>query len=470
MEGGGGGSKRGGSWEIPPLALPALAVGLSGAIVAASYLKQDLTRNDFERFDDLRLSFLFFALFLGLGAVHLGLYLRRPRFSPRLVGAATIVLVLLLFASFPVGSRDVFGYAFFGRMLRFYGADPFLVSPSEFAGDAWLSYTTRLMTHPVSAYGPVFLAQAWLVDALAGQSMWVSVWLHKALCVLMLLATIVLSRALLERTAPAKVWTLLPLLAWNPLLLFEAAGAAHNDIAMVVALLAALWCRNAKRPGLALALLVVSFWYKWYSAIFLPPFLIDEARASGVRSALRQGVVVAVASAAAGFVLFAPFPGAFGHVLGAVANPEKLKGIFPTELSPPLALLFWGMRAAGAFDADYGFRLFDLIRIGLFLAAVVLAWLRQWRAAAGLAALVESCFLTGLAFFMLMITQLWPWHLLALIALGITRGQEPFVLAAVLLTLAGLLSYSLTFAWSALMMAAIVVSIGAMRRFRPSPA
>lgn len=456
--------------SLPPFAWPLAAVVLAALVVVASWWKVDLANNDFERFDDLRLSFAFFGLFVGLAGVYVGVYLERRRFSPLAIGATAVLLALLFIGSFPVGSRDVFGYAFFGRMLRFYGADPFLVSPATFDGDAWLAYTTRLMTRPVTSYGPVFLAQTWLIDAMAAQSMWASVWLHKLFAAVLLLATVALVRPLLAETAGAAALALLPLLAWNPLALFEAAGAAHNDIAMTFAVIAALRLRQAEKPAAALVCLAVAFWYKWYSAIFLAPFLIDEARARGMVSAMRQGVAVGLAALVAGWLLFLPFPGAIARVLATVIQPEKVQGIFPTELSPPLALLFWAMRGAGLFDTDAGFRLFDLTRLGFFAAAIAWAWWRQWRAGAGLANLIESCFLTGLAFFFLLITQLWPWHLLVVIALGIARGEEPFVLIAVLLTLAGLLSYALTFLWATVMMAAIVGSLAALRRLRPAVA
>src|SRR5713101_7810165 len=110
---------------------------LCAAVLAASFLKSDLTRNDFERFDDLPLLFLFFALFAGWCGVYVVVYARRPVMSRRALAATTLVCAGLLLASFPVGSKDVFGYAFYGKMWRLYHANPYVATPADFPADAW---------------------------------------------------------------------------------------------------------------------------------------------------------------------------------------------------------------------------------------------------------------------------------------------------------------------------------------------
>jgi hypothetical protein len=154
-------------------------------------------------------------------------------------------------------------------------------------------------------------------------------------------------------------------------------------------------------------------------------------------------------------------------IAAGVLHPEKMRGIFPNELSPALAALFWGLRAGGMFATDLGFRIFDLTRFAVLAGAVVVILLRQWRAAPGFTALTESCFLTGLAFFFLLITQLWPWHLLGVIAFGVICAREPFLLAAVVLTVLAVLSYFLTFTVATLMVGAVVAALWLLRRSKP---
>jgi hypothetical protein len=265
-------------------------------------------------------------------------------------------------------------------------------------------------------------------------------------------------------TTTSTVWVL-TLVAWNPLLLFETAGSAHNDIMLVVLLLGAVWCWCAGRSSLAFGLLALSFWYKPYSLIFIPVFLLETLKAAGARAALQQagwGVAIGVVS---GAILLWPLPGALTAIVNGLLHPEKLRGIYPNELSPVLAALFWAFRALGLFDTDLGFRVFDLSRSALFAGAMTATLVRQWRAAPSFGALVESCFLVGLAFFLLMVTQLWPWHLLSVIAFALLCGHEPFVVAAVGLTVLGLLSYFLTFAIATVMLVSTLGAVWVLRRF-----
>ena len=208
--------------------------------------------------------------------------------------------------------------------------------------------------------------------------------------------------------------------------LFESAGGGHNDIAMVLLLLGALEGWRRRRFTLAFGLLALSIWYKWYSLIFVPAFLLETFKVEGWRTAARQAAWWLAATLLAGVIFLSPLPGSWPAVLRQLMHPGAMSGIYPAELSPPLAALFWSLKAFGLFGTAWGLRLFDATRFALFVIAVALIFVRQWRAIpstarspehqAPLAALVESCCLLGCAFFLLLITMLLPWHLLTVVA------------------------------------------------------
>ncbi len=454
-------------WARPPVLVTSLVL-LWSAHLAASYLQTDWAHNDFERFDDLRLTILFFGLSVGLCTAHVALYAARPPLARRTIWLTLLASAVLVLASFPVGSRDVFSYAMFGRVWATYHANPFVVAAAQFPDDPWHRWTSVSLNRPVAAYGPLFMWQSWPINAIAGDQLWLVVGLHKLVATLGFVASIGLVGDLLPRSNSveyAPTWPLV-LLAWNPLFLFETAGSAHNDSAMVVLLLATLWCWQRERFNLAVALLALSFWYKWYGIILVPALLIDTLRAAGLRRACeRAGLGVAI-GVAIGFVLLAPLPHALPTIVHELLHPEKMRGIFPTELPPPLAVLFYLIRATGWFEVDFGYQLFDALRFGLFGIAVALICRRQWRDAASFGALIEACALILLALCFLLITQLWPWHLLAPIALAIARGSAAWLVLAVVLTLLGLLSYFLTFGIATVLLAAVVSSVWVLRRAR----
>lgn len=441
-------------------------ITLCGTVLVASFVRSDLTRNDFERFDDLRLLFLFFALFAGLCSVYVSTYLQRYAVSPRAVAVTTVTCTLLLLASFPVGSKDVFAYSFFGKIWGLYHANPYSVTIADLPADPWQPFMQARWRNLPAAYGPLFLWQARLIDAAAGPHLWVAVWSHKGVAALVFLATLWMARRVLHDTVAevsAASW-LFVLLAWNPLFLFESAGGGHNDVVMVFLLLAALSSWLHQRFRLGLALLALSIWYKWYSVIFVPAFLLESLKVLGIRAALRQAAWCLGVTLVIGVVLLSPLPGSVPMVLGQLFHPAAMHGIYPNELSPPLAALFWSLKGLGLFDGARGGLLFDALRLALFIGAVAAILARQWAAAASFSALIESCCLLGCAFFLLLITMLLPWHLLTVIACGIVRGREPFLALAVGLTVLAMLSYFVTFAIASVMLIAVLTALWALRR------
>jgi hypothetical protein len=452
-------------WSVIGVAL----VGVCAGIAVASWLKGDLPRNDFERFDDLRLSFLFFALFAGLATTYLAAYGQRAAVGTRTVAGVALAAALLLWVSFPVGSKDVIGYAFYGRILGHYNQNPYVATPADFPDDAWQPFVQVRWRDQPMVYGPLFVWQSAPVDALAGASLWTAVWLHKALAVVWLMIGLGIGSSLLRRTEndTGMPWSwLVVLLAWNPLLLFEAACGGHNDVAMMTLLLAALLGWQAGRPALGLALLALSFWFKWYGLLFVPAFLIATHKSFGWRALVISAASGGAVAVLVGVITLLPLPDSFGPLLQGVLHPGALRGIFPNELSPPLALLFWGLDVAGSFDTDLGQRLFDAARFALFALTVTLTLWRQWRAAPSFAALVESCCLLGSAFFLLLVTMLLPWHLLTVVALAVLRGRQPWLAWAVVLTVLALASYFLTFAVATLGAAVVAAAVWLLRRSR----
>jgi len=450
---------------------------LCGAVSIASFVKTDPSHNDFERFADLRLLFLYFGLFAGLCGVYVAAYRQRQAAPQRTLLVTCVACAILLLAGFPVGSRDVFFYAFYGKIWGFYHANPYVATIADFPSDPWQPLVQAQWRDKPALYGPLALWQSWLIHvasgaaasgaAASGAHLWAAVWLYKAAATATLALTLWVAKAILQPAARATdgpAATGLLLLAWNPLFLFECAGSAHNEITMVLLVLTALWCWREGYDNTALTVLVLSFWYKWYSFIFVPAFLIAALRRSGIRAAIRDALVCAGAAALFGVVLLAPLPGSLLPVFNALLHSGATRGIYPAELSPPLAALFWSLRASGLLATDQGLRLFHGARLALFGGALILIFVRQWRAGEPFAALSESCCLVAAAFFLLFVAILPPWHLLLVIALAVVCGREPFLLAAVVLTVLAMLSYFLTFAVATLMLCLIVGVLWLMRR------
>jgi hypothetical protein len=89
---------------------------------------------------------------------------------PAVVIPAGALLVLAVAAP-PVGSRDVWSYVMYGRILAVHHANPYHIAPAAFGHDPLLSLVSPVWRDTMSVYGPLFTAVSaagmWLTGASA---------------------------------------------------------------------------------------------------------------------------------------------------------------------------------------------------------------------------------------------------------------------------------------------------------------
>ncbi len=210
--------------------------------------------------------------FLGLGA----LYWLSWRAAQRASGWAAWVLVLggsALFAYqliwiYPFDAADIFDNIMHGRILGVHGANPFLQPPNAFPDDPFLRYVAWKKS--ASAYGPGWELLAAFTARMAGDTIVRNVIAFKLLSGAFLIAAIGIVAAILRQKAPERALAGVVLLAWNPVILYETFGNGHNDMAMVVWILAAVWAVTNQRYTLAVLALVVGMLVKYIPLLMLP--------------------------------------------------------------------------------------------------------------------------------------------------------------------------------------------------------
>lgn len=448
-----------------------LVVSLVGwvALAAASYAKGDLANNDFERLHNIWLSGAFAALFTALLLPYAAL-VELPGGVPRRTGwlgfAALAGLALLVF---PIGSKDIFLYVFYGKVWQAYGANPHLLAPAEFAADPWYRFLREWPEAPASLYGPLFSLQMRLEYALSDGHLTVAVALQKILGAAMVgIAAWLLAflRRDHEGGASAPIdsrW--LSLWLWSPLVLFESVATPHNDVAMTVLILAACALWQRERPIPATAVLALAFWYKWYAVILVPVWLAWSLRRWGRRAWMG---LAAPAIAAVSALTLLPLAGDLRPMAARALELHGVREIFPDELPPPLWLIFRAIAAAGLLSSPVGITLFNAFRAAALVAG--LAWL-VWRHRATRYAdtmFLRDCFWSLALFFAVVPTQLWPWHLVVLCAFALATPGRGYERAALGLCAAGLLSYFVTFAYATVACGLIGAALWWMRRGRPA--
>ena len=226
-------------------------------------------------------------------------------------GSALLSVTLLFLPS--LLSKDLFDYMGHGRVMAAHHANPFTTPASAFPADAF----TQAMGWPGATplYGPAWATTCALLALLGGGSFLGTALLFKLLFVAAHLACGLLIYALARRLArdtvrPARAAAFY---LWNPLVLTQTAGDAHNDVFVLFWLLLALWLlarEDSIGGGVAGAMSVL---IKYVTAPVMLLAAVQRWRAGGMRPVL----IFCAAGALVALVAYAPYLTGFdpGHFL-----------------------------------------------------------------------------------------------------------------------------------------------------------
>ena len=226
-----------------------------------------------------------------------------PRLSPLLVLGAIAALHALMLLAPPLVSTDVFSYQFYGRIGGMYGVNPYLAGPHALYLDPLYYYIGQKWVYTPTVYGPLFTGLSYL---LAPLSIPANVFAYKAVAAVSSLGVVALvwNGARLRGIDPLKAAALVGL---NPLVVVYGVGGAHNDLLMLIPLLAGvvLLLQRGDRLGgaqrrerLGGASIVLAAAVKLTAGLILP-FALAGARGSARRVPRRELLIGAGAAGAA---------------------------------------------------------------------------------------------------------------------------------------------------------------------------
>jgi len=200
-------------------------------------------------------------LFLAL--VYVAGLLVLSRDAGRLGGAVwwvvgfSVVYQLTLLGLPGLFSQDVFSYLAYGHLTAAYGLNPYVWPPSAIAKDPVIGWVAEVWRTYACPYGPLW------VDVQSALALGLDRWpivdqalAYRGLASLLQLLNMALVWRVLGRlgpSRPAERVAALAAFAWNPLLLFELVGNAHNDGLMLsLSLLGVLLLVEGAGPRVAL--------------------------------------------------------------------------------------------------------------------------------------------------------------------------------------------------------------------------
>lgn len=185
----------------------------------------------------------------------------------------TAMFSLVLIFMFPFICQDILYYIATGQVQFHYQANPYFTPPrniSDWQSDPLLSSTGwGFLVH---VYGPIWAkVSAWVVN-ISGSNLWLAGVMFKILA-----ALVHLTNTWLIGITAAKInlntSRAMLIYGWNPLLLFELAGHAHNDALLLTFLILSIYF-TCTRIYLALPSLTLAAMVKYTTLIVLPFFVM----------------------------------------------------------------------------------------------------------------------------------------------------------------------------------------------------
>jgi hypothetical protein len=246
---------------------------------------------------------------------------RHASLSHHLVARCAVVVNLAAFAVPPLFSSDIYAYALFGRIASVYRLNPHVTSAREgAAGDPVLPY---LYWQDIpSPYGPVWTHVSWAITFRHATPLELVIRFKLAALVAALLAGWLVYLLAREASPEYAGWAWLAF-TLNPLVLVEGVATGHNDIFILLMLLAAAWALARAYTTLALVGLVVSALIK-YSTV--PIVAITGVRLlfrAPPRERLATGLVLALAGAGTLAAAFLPYWAGFDSLASTFAEPGR---------------------------------------------------------------------------------------------------------------------------------------------------
>jgi hypothetical protein len=329
--------------------------------------------------------------------------------SKRFAICLLVALELIVFAGPVLLSTDVFSYIAYARMGVEHGINPYLHGPASIAGDPVFKYVGEDWIHVATAYGPLYTLLSYPLAPLGVVG---ALWAMKLEALLASAGTLALTWRCARARGFDPVAAVLVVGA-NPLYVIYGLGGAHNDLIMMLAMMAAVSLtlvppRTARREAAAAVWVVAGALIKVTVAALLPFMILSRRRLApilGALGALALGALVGYA--------------AFGiHGIDLVAALGRDAAFVSTDsFANEIAHLFG---KPGVFPVDH-----DLLKAALVLIIVHLLW-RTWRGYDWVAA-------SGWALLAISVTSTWllAWYVLWPLPLAVvTRDRR--LLAATL--------------------------------------
>ncbi len=317
----------------------------------------------------------------------------------------TFLCGLALVLVYPITAADVFEYVAYARITVDHGANPHLYRPLDFPDDPFVRYSA--WPHITSPYGPLWTYVSVPLAVLSGPSLLSYLLLFKALALAVHLVNSGLIYSILRHWRPTYALAGTVLYAWNPLVLFESAGGAHNDVVVMLPVLLAVYLFVRGHYSLAVVVSALSCLVKMPMVIVVPLFVVGGWHALSEEknrmAAVARGVGLAIVTVV---LLHLPLWDGLGS-LGWLARESLFTSSFATVAV--LTLRHW------VEDAELARSVVRSAALGVF--GLFYVW-RLLTLRGETRQFLEGLFWTVLVFLCVAVLWFQPWYVVWVVALG----------------------------------------------------
>jgi alpha-1,6-mannosyltransferase len=241
------------------------------------------------------------------------------------VGAhALLLLVPLLF------SRDVYSYAFYGRIAGVYGGNPYVQTPLDHSGDMLWNFVGSQWVNTPAYYGPAWTSLSAVLSKILARPI-DDVQAYRSISIAASLLTCGVIVWVVHRVWPQRTAFALAAFGANPVVLFHSVASGHNDLLVALGIVSAYALLLSKREAAAVAVLTVAALIKVTALLPLIMLLVwcvarrapEDRRAAFVS---RVGL-----SAGIGLLLAVPYFQLHDPTLGMVGLASRSGWFAPTR-------------------------------------------------------------------------------------------------------------------------------------------
>ncbi len=188
-----------------------------------------------------------------------------------------MLVIGILFFSYPAFSYDIFNYTFTARTVVLYHKNPYIVIPLQFwTIDPWVSFMRWI--HLPSAYTPLWILLTIPAYVFGFGSVLLTLWNIKLIVAASYVITTVLIGKILDIMDPKKAVLGMALFALNPLVLIETLVSSHNDMVMMAMATGAFYLYVSRRRWSSYIALSLSVAAKLMTVFLFPLYWLGWKR------------------------------------------------------------------------------------------------------------------------------------------------------------------------------------------------